>query len=152
MAGQRAAGCVLCESIYETAGQILDSKEVPKASLLTCHEYSYFLYADEESGIIQISPVINRGDFLQAVLLLISLSYEEIGQELGFNLDRFKAEFSNQTNRNEAMTRNSTRLKFDEEYCSGLFTADDFIKARKERTFLGYGSCGSVSRFDLNVI
>ena len=120
--------------------------------LLTCHEYSYFLYTQDESRIIQVSPIIKRGDFFQAVLLVLSLSCEPISQAMGFNLDRFKAEFTNQTNQNEAVTRNSTQLKLDDdEYCSELFTAQDFIKARKDRIFLGCGSCGSVSRFDLNV-
>jgi hypothetical protein len=164
----------------------LDSKGVPKAVLLTCHEYTYFLYTEEESRIFEISPIIQRGDFFHAVLLVLSLSYAPISQALDFNLGTFKSMFTNPTNQNEAMQpRNNTRrsdhnqstpanhkydlrsnsgsstkdadsadsaIELDDEYCSELFTAEDFIKARKDRIFLGYGSCGSVSRFEFNVI
>lgn len=43
-------------------------------------------------------------------------------------------------------------IELDDEYCSGIITNDEFIKARKNRISVGYGNCGIVSRFEFNVI
>ena len=43
-------------------------------------------------------------------------------------------------------------IKLDDEYCSGIITKVEFIKARNNRILVGYGNCGIVSRFEFKVI
>lgn len=63
--------------------------------LLTCHQYVYLLYLDECRRIVEVSSIIQREDFVHAVLLVLSLSFEPVSKELDFNLDSFKTEFTN---------------------------------------------------------
>ena len=155
--------------MYQCAGQLIETKELPKVILLTCHHYGYLLYLDESRRIVEVSSIIQRNDFLHAVLLVLSLSFEPVSKELDFNLDSFKTEFTNghHTSPGNSLSsidrsrdgnqQETTRSNDVDSRDSGIavnyenFSLDEFIEARKEREYIGHGRCGIVSRIHIKV-
>lgn len=81
----------LCMAIYQTAGQLLETSQDPRVGLLTCHDYTYLLYLDKVNCTVEISPIIKRQEFLQAVLLVLSISFPQFSDALDFTFNDFKA-------------------------------------------------------------
>lgn len=97
----------LCMAIYQTAGQLLEASQDPRVGLLTCHDYTYLLYLDKVNCTVEISPIIKRQEFLQAVLLVLSISFPQFSKALRFNFDNFKAAFINDHRTPQNTPRNS---------------------------------------------
>ena len=90
-------------AIYQTAGQLLEASQTldpsglrfPQVGLLTCHDYTYLLYLDDVNRTVEISSIIERQEFLQAILLVLSISFPQFSDALNYKFDDFKAHFIN---------------------------------------------------------
>ena len=170
-------------AIYKTAGQFLEASQTPKAptfppvGLLTCHDYTYLLYLNEATKTVEISSIIERQEFLQAVLLVLSISFQQFSDELGLNFDGFKEGFINNTplntprnslgssenqsssaaqNGNHGYNLRSSNSNTQPSDATNLDESDDItfaelMKSRKCMTFIGYGGCGFVYQIQINV-
>lgn len=176
----------LSMAIYQVAGQLLEivkrnveSKLEPKLALLTCHDTTYLAFVGKDSTAIEISSMIDRKDFLYAVLLVLCVYFPPFGKALGYDFDSFKTLFANEQrppidnsaprlfmNRkhehnlrslksNSSKTKHKDATKLDESDDSGIecfdITFDELIKSREGMVFIGDGGCGLVYRILINV-
>ena len=172
-------------AIYQVAGQLLEiakrnveSKLEPKLALLTCHDTTYLAFVGKDSTAIEISSMIDRKDFLYAVLLVLCVYFPPFGKALGYDFDSFKTLFANDfaneqrppiensaprlfMNRkhehnlrsiksNSSKTKHKDATKLDESDDSDI-TFDELIKSREDMVFIGDGGCGLVYRILINV-
>lgn len=85
----------------------MEASQHPKVQLLTCHDHTYIVYLNEYNRVVEISPIIKREEFLNAALLMLSISVPQFSDSLGVTFDNFKADFANNHRTPENTARNS---------------------------------------------